>query len=197
MEGNSFSLSGVCGRSTQSPLPRAARRRRSRGREGAVYHKIHVVGIFSAADGLLFSRATLAIRPQAPSRGSWQRSTQSPRAAPEGVARGRSATRGTVESVDLEKRVARGRSAIAITPLPPHYSPIPHAFVNPFHIICGERRGCGAKIFTNWENATPKNSQNRCARCEKIGLGLTEITEFPCQTGNCVWTNVDTLRSNI
>ena len=104
-----------------------------------------------------------------------------------------------------KKRVARGRSdrprcaalAVQSPPHPAHYSPIPHAFVNPFHIICGERRGCGAKIFTNWENATPKNSQNRCARCEKIGLGLTEITEFPCQIGNCVWTNVGALRSNI
>ena len=35
--GNSLSLSRDCTRSTQSPLPRAARRRRSRGREGAGY----------------------------------------------------------------------------------------------------------------------------------------------------------------
>ena len=50
-EGNSLSLSGVCGRSTQSPLPRAARRRRSRGREGAGYHETHVVWAFAAAAG--------------------------------------------------------------------------------------------------------------------------------------------------
>ena len=49
--GNSLSLSGVCGWSTQSPLPRAARRRRSRGREGAGYHEIYVVGEILLAEG--------------------------------------------------------------------------------------------------------------------------------------------------
>ena len=48
--GNSLSLSGVCGRSTQSPLPRAARGRHGR-REGARYRETHVAGAFSAAQG--------------------------------------------------------------------------------------------------------------------------------------------------
>ena len=48
--GNSLSLSRDCTRSTQSPLPRAARGRHGR-REGAGYHKIHVIGTSFAAEG--------------------------------------------------------------------------------------------------------------------------------------------------
>ena len=94
---------GVCCGATPSALAVSAGGRRShryRGqlpREGAMYGGYPCSRENFSADGFLSHRATPAVRPPgslaaAVSAACWQRSTQSPRAAPEGVAFGRSAT---------------------------------------------------------------------------------------------------------
>ena len=88
-------------------------------REGAVYHKIHVVGIFSAADDYCPQALPRQYDPRLPREGAGSRRRRETEGVARGrtatrrrkcpckcagVARGRSATRGTVESIDLEKK---------------------------------------------------------------------------------------------
>ena len=79
-KGNSLSLSGVCGDRGQLP------------REGASYHKIHVVGESCSAENFLSPRAVPATQQKAPSRPRLRRRRAGSRRRREtgGVARGRS-----------------------------------------------------------------------------------------------------------
>ena len=125
-----------CSRSHRPRLRRSApaavsaggrRSHRYRGqlpREGAMYGGYPCSRENFSADGFLSHRATPAVRPPgslaaAVSAACWQRSTQSPRAAPEGVAPGRSATRRRSHP----RGVALGRSATTQINHPPKKLP--------------------------------------------------------------------------
>ena len=121
---------GVCCGATPSALAVSAGGRRShryRGqlpREGAMYGGYPCSRENFSADGFLSHRATPAVRPPgslaaAVSAACWQRSTQSPRAAPEGVALGRSAT----GRRSHPRGVALGRSATTQINHPPKKLP--------------------------------------------------------------------------